>query len=47
MEVISMDFILWLLIKFGEALVGVLFKKLIEWLLRDRNPNPPNQDENN
>ena len=42
-----MDIILYLLLKLGEALVGVLFKKLIEWLLRDRNPNPPEQNKDN
>lgn len=42
-----MDFIFWLLIQFGEALLDVLLTKLVEWLLSDRNPNCPEQDKDN
>jgi hypothetical protein len=42
-----MDFIFWLLIQFGEALLDVLLTKLVEWLLSDRNPNRPEQDKDN
>jgi hypothetical protein len=47
-----MDMVLWLLIQLGEALVGVLLTKLVEWLLREclrhgkvernsKSPKPP------
>lgn len=42
-----MDILLYLLIKLSEAVLGVLLSKLIEWVLSDRKPNPPepNQDK--
>lgn len=42
-----MDFIFWLLIQFCEVLLDVLLTKVVEWLLKERNSNPTDQNKDN
>lgn len=44
MEVIWVDFLIWFLIQFSQALLDVVLTELIERLLSDRNTNPCEQD---